>query len=185
MNFAAVLPSGSVNAAPRQLSLLGSTARPLEARPSIKSTDKSFEERVEGALVGLKSTIAQFAMHLSPEQQEVLSDQLSNIINIDDWYEEDQFPMQSALRDLLAWSIYAQLPGWDSLGVDDDGRVLIAWHTPQLTLTANFDGNHLVRWTSRQQAEGETPAHTAGDCSLRRFAKQARFYLLDEAANGD
>ena len=72
----------------------------------------------------------------------------------------------------------------NSFGADDDGDILIAWHDQETTLTANFDGNRLVRWTCRYQDGEEAAAHAAGDCSLRQFAKQAKFYLLNEAADG-
>jgi hypothetical protein len=185
MNLGAAVPSRSINKAPRARALVGSTVRPLDAQNKlVQSAQKPFAQRVDDVLVELKSAASQYAMYLSPEQRETIFDQLENIINVDDWYEEDEFPRLNAFKDLLAWSIYAELPQWHSLGVDDDGDVLIAWHTKELTLTANFDGNRLVRWTSRYQGEGEAVAHAAGDCSLRQFAKQAKFYLQGEATDG-
>lgn len=182
MNLAAVVPSHSINAAPRLSPLKGSTISPIEAR--FRPTEKPFAQRVEATLVELKAAAAQYAMHLSADQRETIFDQLENIINVEDWYEDDQFPKLSAFKDLLAWSIYAALPQWHSFGVDDDGDVLVAWHSDEVTLTANFDGNRLVRWTSRYRDDGDSVAHAAGDCSLRQFAKQAKFYLLDRAING-
>lgn len=185
MNLGAAVPSHSINEAPRFHPLIGSTARPVEVQSQVApSMQKPFEQRVDDALVALKAATAQYAMHLSTDQRETIFDQLENIINVDDWYEEDQFPKLTAFNDLLAWSIYASVPQWHSLGVDDDGDVLIAWHTDEVTLTANFGGNRLVRWTSRYKSEGDETAHAAGDCSLRQFAKQAKFYLLGGATNG-
>jgi hypothetical protein len=181
MTVAASLPSHSINQAPRSHPLVGITLRPEDVRPqsgtSVSVEDKSFEQRVFDALVELKVAVAQFAMHLSADQRSNIFSQLDNIINVEDWYEDDQFPSLRAFKDLLAWSIYAEVPQWHSFGVDDDGDVLIAWHTDELTLTANFDGNRLVRWTSRYRSEGDVVAHASGDCSLRQFAKQAKFYL--------
>ncbi|TAK09067.1 hypothetical protein EPO44_01780 [bacterium] len=136
-------------------------------------------------MVQLKAAVAQYAMHFPAERRQAISAQLENILNVSDWYDGDEFPNLNAFRDLLAWSIYAEAPPWDSLGVDDEGDVLIAWHRDELTLTANFDGHRLVRWTTRYQGGGDTVAHAAGDCSLRQFARQAKFYLQGEAVNGD
>jgi hypothetical protein len=182
MSLAVVVPSHSINEAPRLHSLIGGTSSPIEAR--LRSVERPFAQRVEAALVELKTATAQYAMHLSAAQREAVFGQLENIINVDDWYEEDIFPKLGAFKDLLAWSIYAAVPQWHSLGVDDDGDVLVAWHSDEMTLTANFDGNRLVRWTSRYKDEGDNAAHAAGDCSLRQFAKQAKFYLLGGATNG-
>jgi hypothetical protein len=185
MTAVAALPSRSINEAPRLHPLIGSTIRPLNTGGQVmRAVQKPFAQRIDDALVGLKSAVAQYAMHISAEQRLSIFDQLENVINVDDWYEEDEFPKLSAFKDLLAWSIYADVPQWHSLGVDDDGGVLIAWHSDAITLTANFDGNRLVRWTSRYQGEEDTVAHAAGDCSLRQFAKQAKFYLQNGATDG-
>lgn len=186
MTAVATLPSLSINTAPRLHPLTGSTLRALNNNNGqvVRALQKTFVQRIDDTLVSLKSVVAQYAMHLSAEQRISIFDQLENVINVDDWYEEDEFPKLSALKDLLAWSIYANVPQWHSLGVDDEGDILIAWHSDTVTLTANFDGNRLVRWTSRYQSGDEKAAHAAGDCSLRQFAKQAKFYLQEEATNG-
>jgi len=186
MNLAAAVPSHSVNEAPRLRPMIGSTVRPFDAESrAVRSVQKPFEQRVDDALVALKAATAQYALHLSSDQRDTIFDQLENIINVDDWYEDDEFPKLSAFKDLIAWSIYAEVPQWHSLGVDDDGDVLVAWHTDEVTLTANFGGNRLVRWTSRYKGEGDAFAHAAGDCSLRQFAKQAKFYLFGGAVDGE
>jgi hypothetical protein len=182
MSFAAALPSHSINEAPRLHPLIGSTTRSSD-NETVRTPQKPFAQRVDDALVELKRAVAQYAMHLSSDQRQIIFDQLENIINVDDWYEEDEFPKLNSLKDLLAWTIYAGVAQWHSLGVDDDGDVLIAWHNDEATLTANFDGNRLVRWTCRYR-DPDGVAHAAGDCSLRQFAKQAKFYLQGEATHG-
>lgn len=177
-------PSRSVNEAPQLQPRSGSTVRPLHQGRALRPMQKTFEQRVEDTLVELKAAAAQYAMHMSSAQREAIFGQLADIINVDDWYEDDEFPKLSSFKDLLTWSIYAALPQWDSLGVDDDGDILVAWHSDAITLTANFDGNRLVRWTSRYQSEKDVVAHAAGDCSLRQFAKQAKFYLQGDASDG-
>lgn len=183
MTVGAAVPSRSINEAPRFHPLIGSTTRPSD-KQTVRAPQKPFVQRVDDALVELKKAVAQYAMHLSAEQRQSIFEQLENIINVQDWYEEDEFPKLNSLKDLLAWTIYAGVPQWHSFGVDDDGDVLIAWHNEHATLTANFDGNRLVRWTCRYQDGDDAVAHAAGDCSLRQFAKQAKFYLQGEAVDG-
>ncbi len=183
MTATAAIPSRSINEAPRTRPLAGRTFRPLEAQQFNIGTSKSFEEQVGDTLVALRGAVSQYAMHLTEAQRNNISHQLESIINVDDWYEEDTFPKLTAFRDLLVWSIYAKVPEWQSMGVDDDGDILVAWHTDEVTLTANFDGNRLVRWTSRYQSDGDAMAYASGDCSLRQFARQAQFYLQGGETN--
>lgn len=183
MSLAAAVPSRSINAAPRLISGVESATQPSNFVSSMR-VEPTFEQKITDALVGLKAATSAYAMHITSDAMENIFAQLEDVINLDDWHEEDEFPRLQSFKDLLAWSIYAGVQQWDSLGVDDDGDVLVAWYSEQITLTANFDGHRLVRWTSRYQDGDDVVAHASGDCSLRQFAKQARFYLLGEANNG-
>lgn len=184
MNPASAFVSSSINEAPQLRPMIGSTFRPLHGTQPTRRNQEPFDQRIETAVAALKAVVSQYAMHIPEARRLAIFEQIDSIINADDWYEDDELPRIDSFKDLLAWSIYANLPQWDSLGVDDDGDVLVAWHTEELTLTANFDGNRLVRWTSRRQAKGDIAAHAAGDCSLSEFARQAKFYLQGEMSNG-
>ncbi len=138
-----------------------------------------FEECIFNALVRLKVTVAEFATHLSRDRREQVFEQLDAVINADDWHEDDELPRILAFRDLLRWSIHSTFYDWSTIGVSDEGHILVAWVKANTRLTANFGGDGQVKWTSRvQQANGE-PALAAGKCSLSYFTKQATFVLAE------
>jgi hypothetical protein len=164
-----VSPQGSVTLAGNASRTMTLSARPKEA----------LEQTLFNVLVGLKVSVSQYAMHLSQEVRHRIFDQLDAIINADDWHEEDDLPRQDAFQEFLKWQIYAGCFDWTSLGVSDEGHILVAWSTTNTFLTANFDGSGEVRWTVRYQSEG-SPGHAAGKSSLKFFEKQAQFYLKQE-----
>jgi hypothetical protein len=129
-------------------------------------------------LVQLKVAVAEFATHLTREQREQIFRQLDNVINPDDWHDGDELPKGPAFRDLLRWSIHSKLYNWASIGVSEEGHILVAWISSRARLTANFGGDGQVRWTSRVQTSSKSePAIAAGRCSLVYFTKQAQFVL--------
>jgi hypothetical protein len=143
----------------------------LSARPPAP-----IEETLFNVLVGLKVSVSLYAMHLSQDARHKIFDQLDALINPADWYEEDDPPRQEAFQEFLKWLIYAKFFEWTSLGVSDEGHILVAWNTAQTLLTANFGGSGDVRWTARLQSDSGVE-HAAGKSSLKFFEKQAQFYL--------
>jgi len=138
----------------------------------------SLKNRIFNSAVELKVAVSQYAMHLSNEVRHKLFDDLDAVINVDDWYEEDELPRYVSFRDFLKWTIYSKRFDWLSLGVSDDGSVLLAWRKGDAVLTANFGGRGRVSWTAKTPSEsGE--AYAAGESPLEFFEKEARLYLGD------
>ena len=152
----------------------GSETMTLSARPA-----ETIEQTLFDALVGLKVSVSLYAMHLAPAARHNIFAQLDAIINPDDWHEGDDLPNQAAFQEFLKWLIYAKCFDWTSLGVSDEGHILVAWHSAQLRLTANFSGLGDVRWTATLHSDSGVE-HAAGKSSLKFFEKQARFYLKSE-----
>ena len=80
--------------------------------------------------------------------------------------------------------IYSKHDGWSSIGVSDQGNILVAWTTPAVTLTANFGGQNNVTWTATIETV-KPKDHAVGRYTLRNFSKQALFYLSGQATDGD
>ena len=148
-------------------------------RPIVPSV--SFEEKVFNALVSLKVTISQYAMHLSGDERGRLFDALDSVINVDDWHEEDTLPTPKSFKEFLKWMIYSKYLKWTSIGVSHEGNVMVAWRTPRVLLTANFELSDMVRWTAQITSDTGEVGHTVGKCPLRLFAEQALFYLQGAA----
>jgi hypothetical protein len=137
----------------------------------------TFQERVFDTLVSLKVSISSFAMHLNRDERRRLFDELDDTVNVEDWHESDKLPTQESFQQFLKWMIYSRNVDWTSIGVSATGTVLVAWRKPTVLLTADFEGVNSVRWTVRLIGEDDEVGHTAGRCSLKLFAEQAKFYL--------
>lgn len=146
-----------------------STVRTTPIRPS-------FQQRVFDARVEMKVAVSNYAMHLAPETRAKLFHDLDEVINIDDWYEEDALPNTVSFRDFLKWTIYSKRYNWLSIGFSDEGNILSAWKSGYGLLTATFRGNSRVLWTAtRSSPDGET--YAAGESTLQFFEREARLYL--------
>ncbi len=141
----------------------------------------SYEEKIFNSLVSLKVAVSQYAMHLPNEERDRLFARLDEVINVEDWHEEDTFPILGSFINFLKWIIFSKDFGWSSIGVSDEGNILVAWTTSNLVLTANFFPQNKVTWTATIESESG-PAHSVGSGTLQHFAKQALFYLSGGAA---
>jgi hypothetical protein len=102
------------------------------------------------------------------------------VINTEDWHEGDELPKIEAFKDFLKWMVYSKYNKWISIGVSDDGHLLVAWKTKRVLLTAKFSGlagQEAVRWTVQITSEKGETGYTVGKCPLRLFSEQALFYL--------
>jgi hypothetical protein len=138
---------------------------------------KSFEERIFDALVALKVSASFLSMHLTADERSRIFAALDDTINVDDWHDGDKLPGVASFQEFLRWMIYSRNVDWTSIGVSENGTVLVAWRKERSLLTADFEGGNSVRWTVRLTGEDGEVGHTAGRCPLKLFAEQAGFYL--------
>ena len=139
-----------------------------------------FAEQIFNSLVSLKVAVSQYAMHLSTLERHRIFAELDSIINIEDWHEGDALPKVNAFKDFLKWMIYSKYFKWISIGISDEGSLLVAWKTKRVLLTAKFSGlagQEGVRWTAQITSQVGEVGHAVGKCPLRLFAEQAMFYL--------
>jgi hypothetical protein len=136
----------------------------------------SFQQRVFDASVEMKVAVSNYAMHLTPETRAKLFHDLDEVVNVEDWYEEDALPSALSFRDFLKWTIFSKRYNWLSIGFSDEGYILVAWKSERALLSATFRGNARVLWTAtRSSPEGET--YAAGESTLQFFEREARLYL--------
>jgi hypothetical protein len=174
---------GSSVAITGQSANLGVEASSQKAGVLLRSVPQqaSFEEKIFNSVVALKVAFAQYAMHLPREERTRLFARLDDVLNVEDWHEEDTLPILESFVYFLKWIIFSKYFGWASIGVSDDGNILVAWTQPHLILTACFFPRNWVTWTASIQSENG-PSHSVGSGALQHFAKQAMFYLSGEAA---
>jgi hypothetical protein len=138
-----------------------------------------FEQKIFDSLVHLKVAVATYAMHLPSAERRRIFDRLDALINVEDWHEEDPLPIVESFKNFLKWLVYTNTFDWSSIGVSNEGTILVAWSRPRVAVTANFSTSGRVAWTARlePEEEGEEPNHAVGSGSLQNFADHARFYL--------
>ncbi len=146
-------------------------------RISERPVAKSFDEEVFDSLVSLKVAVATYAMHLDQAERQRLFDELDSKLNVDDWHEGDTLPAQTSFVAFLKWMIFSKYFRWTSIGVSNDGNILVAWNTPSVLLTANFAPAGIVRWTAQVNSQNGEIGHSVGKCPLRLFSEHALFYL--------
>jgi hypothetical protein len=127
------------------------------------------------SLVSLKVSVSQYAMHLPKGERSRLFARLDEVINVEDWHEEDTLPTSNSFVSFLKWIIFSKNFSWSSIGVSNDGNLLVAWTTPNVTLTANFFPQDRVSWSAEVDSQSGI-AHMVGIGPLQHFAKQAEFF---------
>ncbi len=139
---------------------------------------KSLSEQLFDKSVQLKVQISQFAMHLSREDRSRTFQEIDRLLNVEDWYEEDQLPNDVAFQELVKWAVYAKNYDWTSLGISNSGAMLVAWRVSQSIMTATFSGVRSVRWTVRMGSK-DGDSSIVGQSPLLDFARQSDFYLAE------
>jgi hypothetical protein len=115
-----------------------------------------FDEKIFDVLVSLKVATSQYAMHLSNSERARLFARLDELINVDDWHEEDTLPSVPSFLNFLKWIIFSKNFEWSSIGVASDGNILVAWTRSGLVLTANFFPQNSVTWTAAVESSTTT-----------------------------
>jgi hypothetical protein len=161
-----------------QLAKLRAAAQPgVGINKMVQPRVASFEEHIFDTLVSLKVAVSQYAMHLGRDERARLFEELDSKINVEDWHEGDKLPTPQSFVEFLKWMIYSKHSEWTSIGVSSQGSILVAWRTPKVLLTANFEAKDSVRWTAQVKSSAGDVGYSAGKCTLRLFAEQAMFYL--------
>ncbi|MER8745885.1 hypothetical protein NKH54_22785 [Mesorhizobium sp. M1004] len=131
-------------------------------------------EKIFDTLIALKVETSKVAMHLSIAARNRIFAELDYILDVETWDEGDYLPDIESYKRFLKWIIFTGDTTWTSLGVDDGGRILVAWVREQQTMTANFD--EVVRWTKRADMEGAIQI-SLGEFTLTHFARQSNAFL--------
>ncbi|MDF2973677.1 MAG: hypothetical protein K0R61_4127 [Microvirga sp.] len=160
--------------APRGVVVTGNRAGTVD----LATVQENLADRLFDALVSLKVAVSQYAMHIPPAARDHLFEQLDDVLNLEDWHEEDCLPQRASFLNFLKWTVYSKHYDWTSIGLSEDGKILCAFRSRNVLLTANFLGDDQVSWTARVQSEAGLEL-AAGKSFLKSFARHAKFYLDD------
>lgn len=118
----------------------------------------------------LKILISEIAMHLTPERRKDLFKQIDELLDVDDWMEEDSLIDPHSFRSFLRFVIYAGDVKRPSLTVTNSGNLGASWLATNHRLTIEFMRHDLVRMVLHLRTDPEADSETcAFQGSLKRI----------------
>lgn len=139
-----------------------------EQLPIEDLNDRPVPERLFSSLANAKILTSQVAMHLSRVWRNRLFAQLDDLLDADDWHDEDEPLLSASFETYLRMILYVQPERQPSLGLSNNGHLLAAWVSGSDRLTMQFFPNDSIRWTVSCEMNGERE-RGAGDTPVRRL----------------
>ncbi len=130
--------------------------------------DKPLPEKLYDALARVKLLTAQVAMHLDTEWRSRIFEQLDDLLDAEDWHEDDDPIKASSFETFLRMIIFHKPSRRPGFGVSNRGYLIAAWTTGSNRLTIEFLPNDTVRWVLSCEFDGETE-RAAGETPVRRL----------------
>lgn len=142
---------------------------------------RTMAERLYNALADAKVLTSKVAMHLNSEWRSRLFSQLDDLLNVEDWHDDDQPVLRTSFATFLRMVLYQNPARRPGLGVSHQGNLIGAWSAGTDRLTIEFMPNDLVRWVlscevdgEKERAAGETPVARLPDV-LRPYSPERWF----------
>jgi len=142
---------------------------------------KSTAERLYDSLAEAKQLTAQVAMHLDSDLRRRLFAQLDDLLNLDDWHDDDTPLTGSSFSTFLRMILFVNPDRRPGLGLSNHGNLVAAWTVGGDRLTIECLPKDTVRWSlsceidgDRERAAGETQVVRLPDV-LNSFKPQRWF----------
>ncbi len=142
--------------------------RPIYKRAKVEAADKPLPEKLFEALAQVKLLTAQVAMHLDTEWRSRMFRQLDDLLDAEDWHEDDDPIKASSFETFLRMIIFHKPSRRPGFGVSNRGYLITAWTSGSDRLTTEFLPNDTVRWVLSCEVDGEAE-RAAGETSVRRL----------------
>ena len=128
----------------------------------------SLAERLYDALADAKLLTAQVAMHFDQDWRTRLFAQLDDLLDVEEWHEDDEPIKGASFRTFLRMTIYQSPERRPGLGVSHRGNLIAAWTSGADRLTLEFSPGDMIRWVLSCEIDGELE-RAAGETPVRRF----------------
>lgn len=145
------------------------SARTEPTKPQMVSL-KPLAEQLYDALANAKVMTSRVAMHLEPDWRNRLFVQLDDLLDIDDWHDDDKPVEGSSFMTFLRMIVHQKPQRRPGLGVSHGGHLIGAWTSGADRLTLEFLPNDMIRWVLSceidgviERAAGETPVWRMSD----------------------
>ena len=129
---------------------------------------RSYIERLYDSLATAKILTAKVAMHLDSEWRNRLFEQLDDLLDADDWHEEDPPFGAGSYMTFLRLIILLNPMRRPGLGVSNAGNLIAAWTNTEDRLTFELMPNDNVRWALSCIVDGERE-RAVGDAQVARI----------------
>jgi len=133
-----------------------------------KKTVNSIEDKLHDANVSCKTKTASIAMHVSEEWLTLFFKQLDNLMDPENWEEEDTPITEKSFNTLLRMLLFIAPKNRPGLGATDTGNIIATWTNDKDRLTIECLPDDKVRWVLSSYITGNRES-AAGVTSLRRL----------------
>ena len=130
--------------------------------------DQSLPEKLYDALARVKLLTAQVSMHLDTEWRSRIFEQLDDLLDAEDWHEDDDPIKASSFQTFLRMIIFHNPSRRPGFGVSNRGYLIAAWTSGSDRLTIECRPNDTVRWVLSCEVDGEIERASA-DTPVRRL----------------
>jgi hypothetical protein len=114
-------------------------------------------------LARAKVMTSQVAMYLDRDWRDRLFAQLDDLLNVDDWHEDDEPMLIASFETFLRLILHQKPERRPGLGLSHRGHLIAAWTAGADRLTLEFLRDDAIRWSlscditgERERAAGET-----------------------------
>ncbi len=133
-----------------------------------RTADKPLPEKLYDALAGAKLLTAQVAMHLDTEWRNRIFEQLDDLLDAEDWHEDDEPLDASSFQSFLRMIIFHNPTRRPGFGQSNRGNLIAAWTTGSDRLTIELLPNDAITWVLSCEVDGEIE-RAAGETPVRRL----------------
>lgn len=130
--------------------------------------DLPLPEKLFDALAQVKLLTAQVAMHLDAEWRNGIFEQLDDLLDAEDWHEDDDPIKASSFETFLRMIVFHGPSRRPGLGLSNRAYLIAAWTSGLDRLTIEFLPHDVVRWVLSCEVDGEGE-RAAGETPVRRL----------------
>ena len=138
----------------------------------------TIEERLYDALALCKIKTSSVAMHITNEWRSRFFSQLDNLMDVENWEEDDKPITESSFTTLLRMIIYIKPARRPGIGSTSKGNIIASWTKDTDRLTIECLPDDRVRWVLSCITDGVRET-AAGEVTLTRLQKVLSPYDTD------
>jgi hypothetical protein len=144
----------------------------------LKHRPASTAERLHDALTSAKVMTSSVVMHLDREWRDRLFAQLDDLLDVEDWHEDDEPLLDKSFRTFLRLILLQKPKRRPGLGLSHRGHLVAAWTTGADRLTLECAPDDTIRWVLSCDIDGERE-RAAGEAHVARLPEVLRPYRPD------